>query len=920
MADNTLHTLASIEAFQDFHNDCDTLIPQGDVVSQQDYVRVTLLDLTLDKAINVLAPKETLRSADVPRRYRFGLPISLIDRRMGAQTTRAQRIVHGGETLLVGLEGTILPGYAELPFAPTTTIWITESELDKPVRIGNDRRPLNERERTALTKAGVLRWDEEHTRIELRLQKPFSSISSRPENGPSPLLAFSQTSTAAFTPDERGFSIFMHLMKSNGNSVDSIIDGFRADPRAGEWFDQSLRPWTMWIPALPDNVFAYYLDRLKRNPKWPKPAPAHRFPSYPIALVNVFRQAHRLLGYSRGRLVESVTLGPEETVEVEVFTWDRTVAERGDEFSTEFESTTERQRNTSTNAQISSEMESAVGANVGGNLGVGLPIEAVQVEAGIDGSVSSELRSRNESTVDLLSEATSKASERFKATHQVKTLTRRESGTELRTTRKFRNPNLGRTMNLHHFEVLAHYTVQTTLDQRLRLGLLVENDAFGAIDRDWIRAHHHFLDEVLLHDVYREGLAAAQVLAAQEWLDELAAAEKKAAEEERQRLAEAEAANQTNTPGLPRKGIFDKATKLRDSFEKLLEYDFGDAVDVVTRFLDITTPVTTAEIEHADKVISRLAWWKQFNLAYPMMQDIAEQYVVDIAEAETMTDPTAQREAVISAVGNVVTVLDDDWMVMLKTFAASYVLFEMALPLALNPLVYAYMLKLFYFPNDMGLPKLLSKIRADYTQHEAKQSVETLAPPAAEAADLTPADKIPAPPRAFTQQELAEAHAAYGRLKAHLDANETYYRNEYYKREDPALRMGRLELLGVAPFVENTILGFAGTAAIYPLKLGAIPQEARQKLEQLRAGTQDDDPPYQRESTITLPAGGVTSEVVMGRCEALEPHLVELRKIDLRSATAQAELLEAAVVERRAGLAGESGSDVTDPVIASEPA
>jgi len=131
-----------------------------------------------------------------------------------------------------------------------------------------------------------------------------------------------------------------------------------------------------------------------------------------------------------------------------------------------------------------------------------------------------------------------------------------------------------------------------------------------------------------------------------------------------------------------------------------------------------------------------------------------------------------------------------------------------------------------------------------------------------------------------------------------LNAHEAYYRNEYYKREDPALRMQRLEGLGVAAFVENTILGFSGTGALYPLKTSSIPASARQQLEALLTKLDDDATSRANESPsmetkISMPTNGIVSEVVLGQCEALEPYLLERRAQDLQERALKNQLLEA---------------------------
>ena len=675
--------------------------------------------------------------------------------------------------------------------------------------------------------------------------------------------------------------------------VDAAILAFIADPRSGEFHDGS-QPRNETVSALPDNAFEVLFMILKGQSEWNRmqTAPTPPLPQFAIGLVQVFKQTQHLKGFSRGRLIESVTLGPEEEVSVEVFSFDRTVEQREDTRSTEVTSEVERTRNQSQSFEISNEIENTVGASVGAELGVSLPIEAVSVDASVNNDVSAEITTRNQSTANLLTEASSRASEKYKATHQVKTLTRREFGEETRTTRTFKNPNLGRTLNLHHFEVVGHYETTTKPDNKPQFCILVETPQIGPFDRDWIRAHHDFLDEVLKHDVYRQGLNAANMLAAQEWMDELAAAEKRAREEELQRVAQEQAAEPPENY-LPNKGIFATSKRLREKLELFLNIGtMENAISTIADHLNPFNDVSVASLRDAEDLLSKWAWWTQFEAAYPGMQEAAKKFARDYDDISERSSDPASAEDMIAAVGEFADRFDDDWLMGLKLFGAAYIIsYLMFIPAMTNPAVYLYVMKLLYFPNDKGIPKVISSARADFAQHKAKQSAETLVPPAPPAEALKPENLPPKPPRAFSEKELAEAHAQMGRLILHLEKNASHYNNEFYKREDPALRIDRLTQLGIAKFAGNRLLGFAGTQSIYPLNIQALEEETRKYLESLIPEKLEFDVDQATTST-TIPTGGFVSEAVMGQCEALEPYLVERRKHDLRARELENKLLE----------------------------
>ncbi|MCA9644007.1 MAG: hypothetical protein KC492_25115, partial [Myxococcales bacterium] len=447
-------------------------------------------------------------------------------------------------------------------------------------------------------------------------------------------------------------------------------------------------------------------------------------------------------------------------------------------------------------------------------------------------------------------------------------------------------------LHLHHFEVLGRYHVRTEVDGTPRLAAIVDNPPLGAFDRDWVRAHHHFLDDVLLHDAYRSGLDAAQVLAAQEWIDELAAAEKRAKEEEAQRRA-AQEGDDASTPNyLPNKGIFATARRLLETLEALLNLtSLEGALQIIGDHLNPFTNVAEFDLFEAERLVARSAWWTQFNAAYGGVSEQAEHFVEKMTDALARASQQESADDVVAAVGAFVERLDDGWLVALKSFGAGYLVALLFTPAALvNPLVYAYIMKLLYAPDDMGLMVLITTARADYAQHKAKQSAETLAPPAPAPETIAPADLVQPPPRAYTQRELAEAHAALDRLVLHLQAHEAHYTNAFYRREAPELRMDRLRQIGVAEYVENRLLGFAGTAAIFPLRLESLPQATRDALVAMMQPPDDTALPASSSHEITLPTSGVVSELVLGECEALEPFLVERRAQDHRERELRNEL------------------------------
>jgi len=78
-----------------------------------------------------------------------------------------------------------------------------------------------------------------------------------------------------------------------------------------------------------------------QKPLFPIKPKIPKFPTYEIGVYTAYEQTWRLLGYSRGALLSSISLAPKEELSIEIFTFDRVKTENESTFSTEFESNLE---------------------------------------------------------------------------------------------------------------------------------------------------------------------------------------------------------------------------------------------------------------------------------------------------------------------------------------------------------------------------------------------------------------------------------------------------------------------------------------------------------------------------------------------------------------------------------------------------
>jgi hypothetical protein len=128
-------------------------------------------------------------------------------------------------------------------------------------------------------------------------------------------------------------------------------------------------------------------------------------------------------------------------------------------------------------------------------------------------------------TAQQISDATTKASAKIKATRQTRVLETSEFGTERKALRRLRNPNMGHTLNLDCFEVVAHYEALTRIERTgIRLAVLVPMADFlapilapGRGQKEALLAFEHVI-EPLIPPRMRAGFVAARRLLAAERL------------------------------------------------------------------------------------------------------------------------------------------------------------------------------------------------------------------------------------------------------------------------------------------------------------------------------------------------------------------------------------------------------------------
>lgn len=608
-------------------------------------------------------------------------------------------------------------------------------------------------------------------------------------------------------------------------------------------------------------------------------------PRYEIGFVSEYEQAWDLTGYSRGALVSSLTLAPEEELVIEVFTWDRAKLEEEQGQTTETERSVETSSMARVSAQLNSDLSETTDKNASLGLGAPLPIGPVTVDASGQASVSNSIAQSIRSTVDTISETTRRASERFKTTTQVKVVQTRETGTETRVTRRIRNPNRGRTLTMHCFEVMEHYQVSTRLLRADKFVLLVEVPQPKSFDIHLILAQEEKLQRALLGPGFLPGFAAAKKLLAQRFFDRRSLI--KAEIEAAQGKARGDAA-----PAEP--PIVALARDLRKKLNRMVKLDLVEEVGVLANAYLPGNSISQKDRAEAEDALGVFNFWIKFKTVTPGVESRAR----NLLEAVPSRGALSAQEA-HDALASLTTGLDDEWLTSVKMVAASLVSAQLAFTLLVPfPWLAPVLLELAVVENNLGLPSLLEKAKQAVRSYEA--TLQQPAAPTDQGADK--GQRMMPPPQLFSLQELALADAEFKKLVLHLEANRVYYMNSVFAQQDANVRYETLKALGVHGFVENRLLGFLGSRAVLPLRVECLEPEVRTFLEQrVTAGLGGQMAAVGPASTdISLPTNGLHMEPVLGQCDALEPFLKESRAIELALRRAQADQAIAAVEVQRA--------------------
>ena len=607
-----------------------------------------------------------------------------------------------------------------------------------------------------------------------------------------------------------------------------------------------------------------------------------KLPNYEIGIYSSYSQEWNLVGYSRGSLLSSLTLAPKEDLSIDILTYDRHKITNENTLTTDVELNSELSLMAKASTKVTNEIIDTTDAKA--EFGLGIPVPAGNIPVKIDskGTLNKNIKDTLSLSAEKISDLTQKATEKIKSTSQVKIVQSREFGEEKKVIRKLSNPNNSRTLTYNHFEILENYEVKTKYNGNLQTCLLVDNPYYKtSIDLNFILAYQDKLAASLLNKTYAAGLDAAIKLSAQRWYEN-----KKVTDLIISKLAEGNGENSLDSSNDEiDKNIIRYAIDLKTLLVKFLSVDIQKATIIL--FNELTgseeNRPTDEEVEYAEMSFGLASFWMKFRMVYPTIESKARTFVNQL--------PDNPSEAIaLTEVEKFVNGLDDEWLSSLKLVAvdivAGLILGMLVGPqAALAAAAIAPLMGQLLIDKSEGLPSLISKCKSEVSNYQKMNSVISVAADLEDGSSKFPEQEI------FTLNEMAMAYADFEKLILHIEVNKAYYMNRIWQLEDSEVRYSRLKLQGLDKFIENRILGFVGHKAAFELKLDNLPKDYQEYIE-----TNVLNPPQSANSkdlittNLTLPTSGVYMESLLGKCEALEPMVIQRIELELEMSKIQNEI------------------------------
>lgn len=641
-----------------------------------------------------------------------------------------------------------------------------------------------------------------------------------------------------------------------------------------------------------------------------------------VAVFVPWRQTWTLKGFSRGNLLSTIALAPQEEMTMQVSSWERRSRTLEQSSETEVSQQTDTSDTTRDTEDVFREMLSKrdfawqLNGSLDASYSPGVASIRVSSDGGVSDTTSIQQTARNSS--QSLRESTVKASSRVSSRRVTRVTQSVESGKEERVTRNIRNPNQCHTLSLDFFETLAHYEIALKFQpQRLRLVVMLPNPIKTKVfHSDLIRRNETALRNALLEPALADAFEACRYQAAYQRAQKLTAAQQQLSDTAQ------ELPVQRNTPPAT---TGDPAAPQRAELERLVAAFLaaaaairGDSgIDEALAAIGARQPVSQPSKRRGQR-------WLFINFANHVFPQLLSTLDALAAVPPAPLD-AAQRLLAVLPRPDSPTQLSSLNQLSDSEKEAAGLASRLKLENAQHERLFMKMdwdwawwtgrlhEESLYTCDDNGLAGLADQLQRAWSAWESKQAQGTamkdqeVAKVEAEGRQdkATIDDKLS---MAFPLDELARASERVDTLVAHLGDHLDYYRYVLFQALPPseqALRIvdasqGRLQV----GLFEPRVVAMNGSKLVVPLTPLAGSQSLIDFVDNLRTELSESFAESEATpDTTVLPTPGVSISSRLGTCSGCEEYIEQARGHELRRLAAVASQAESEAERRRKRLA-----------------